>query len=36
MPRYGSIAMSADFAKDNETAIATGQIIMRASGAKAN
>jgi len=28
--------MSADFAKDNETAIATGQIIMRASGAKAN
>jgi hypothetical protein len=36
MPGYGSIAMSADFAKDNETAIATGQTILRASGAKAN
>ena len=36
MPGYGSIAMSADFAKDSETAIATGQTIMRASGAKAN
>jgi len=36
MPGYGSIAMSADFAKDNETVIATGQTILRASGAKAN
>jgi len=36
MPDYGSIAMSADFAKDNETELATGQAIVRASGVKAN
>ncbi len=36
MPGYGSTAMSAHFAKDDETAIATGQTIMLALGAKAN
>jgi hypothetical protein len=36
MPDSESIAMSANFAQDNETAIATGQTIMLASGAKAN
>lgn len=36
MPGYGSIAMSAHFAKDNETELATGHTIVRASGAKAN
>ncbi len=36
MPDAGSIAMSANFAQDNETAIATGQTIMLASSAQAN
>ncbi len=36
MPGYGSITMSADFAKDNETELVTWQTIVRASGAKAN
>jgi hypothetical protein len=36
MKDYESVAMSADFAKENETEFATGQTIVCASGAKAN